>query len=263
MTVKSTIRCAGRAKGLATASVLAFIAATGAAAAAEGDRDRGSYAGYGDSAQLLRGSYGKIQHTSANEGQVSAEAEDSITRLDVAQSQPQVRVQEAEPEVRVQQAEPEVSVQRAEPEIRVEQAEPQVEIDRAEDAQVRVIREGQDAGSSTVELQPGGEAPQPAGLQAQGQEMVGKALVSRQGEQLGKVDRIVRDKQNDSLSAVIASGGFLGMGEKQIVVPLDQLQMQGDQVLLSTDMDQSELEQMAGYKEENFEPVTDGTGPQG
>jgi hypothetical protein len=254
MTVKSITRCAGRAKGLATASVLAFAMASGTAVAAEDDRARGSYAGYGDSSQHQRGSYGNIQRTSTAENQASAKSEGDVTRLDIAQS---------EPEVSVEQAEPEVSVEQAEPEVSVEQAEPKVEIDRAEDAQVRVIREGQDEDVQTVEIERGDQSQPSAAAQPQGQEMVGKTLVSRKGEQLGKVDRIVRDKQDDSLNAVIASGGFLGMGEKQVVVPLDQLQLQGDQVELTTDMNQRELEQMAGYQEENYEPIANGAGAQG
>lgn len=97
-------------------------------------------------------------------------------------------------------------------------------------------------------------------------ELQGKKVVNQQGEEIGEIDSIVRDTTDQSLKAVVSSGGFLGMGGQKVAIPADKLQVQGqgDQIQVNTDLSQQELEQLAGaYQEENYEVQTSEPAPQG
>jgi sporulation protein YlmC with PRC-barrel domain len=81
--------------------------------------------------------------------------------------------------------------------------------------------------------------------------LMGKKVTNGQGEEIGSIsDVIVR--QNDKVShAVIGVGGFLGIGERKVAVPFDQLQVQNEQVVYQQG-DRQQLTQMPEfqYKEE-------------
>lgn len=94
---------------------------------------------------------------------------------------------------------------------------------------------GSSAASSETQAQPaeqpaaGPESSSAADPQAQlqaAEQMAGLTVVNQQGEKLGKIDSIVRDKQTQQLGAVITSGGFLGMGGTKLIAPLDQLRVE-------------------------------------
>jgi len=51
----------------------------------------------------------------------------------------------------------------------------------------------------------------------------GMTVKGSDGEDLGKVDSIVSSRSSGQIYAVIASGGFLGIGERKILVPLSEL----------------------------------------
>lgn len=140
----------------------------------------------------------------------------------------------------------------------------------------------------------GGQQQPAAGDQEaeQAQQMIGRKLVDQQGKELGQVEKIVRDPQDQQLKAVVGTGGFLGIGEKQVVVPLNQLELQqpgqqqpqdqamgggqaggmqqqqeqqsasGEQqrqeephVVIKADITPEALEQMASYDEDRYEDV--------
>lgn len=88
-------------------------------------------------------------------------------------------------------------------------------------------------------------------------ELEGKTVVNTQGEEIGKVDSIVRDRSDQSLKAVIKSGGFFGIGGEKVAVAADDLKLQGDdKVQLNTPMTKEELQQTASaYNAENYEPI--------
>lgn len=95
------------------------------------------------------------------------------------------------------------------------------------------------------------------------EEMVGRTLVNANGQTLGRIEMLVRDKQDQSLKAVVAHGGFLGIGGKQTVVPLDQIEASGGRqpLRLRSEMGPEELGQLSSYRPENFEPVTAAEAP--
>ena len=51
-------------------------------------------------------------------------------------------------------------------------------------------------------------------------------VVNRQGEEIGRIERVVT--RNDRQYAVLASGGILGLGEQEVALPLDRLSMSAE-----------------------------------
>lgn len=89
-------------------------------------------------------------------------------------------------------------------------------------------------------------------MQMQVSELEGQQLVNQNGETLGKIQKIVQDKQDQSLHAVVAVGGFLGIGGKQVTIPVEQLQRKEDQIVATIGASQDELNQRTAYNEGDF-----------
>lgn len=75
-------------------------------------------------------------------------------------------------------------------------------------------------------------------------DLVGEDVRTMRDEDVGKVSEIV--SSGDSIFVVIEHGGFLGIGEHQIAVPLDRIAVRGDEVIL-LGMTEEQLEQLADY----------------
>jgi hypothetical protein len=61
-------------------------------------------------------------------------------------------------------------------------------------------------------------------------EIIGRNVVNSAGEGLGEVNRLVQ--VNQRLYVVLAEGGFLGLGERDVALPLDAMSMREDELLL-------------------------------
>lgn len=71
---------------------------------------------------------------------------------------------------------------------------------------------------------------------ASASQLLGKTVVGSDGQSLGEVEDVVLDPQSgQAKQVIISSGGFLGIGEKQIAVDFQNLRMQPgqDQVTVS------------------------------
>ena len=74
-------------------------------------------------------------------------------------------------------------------------------------------------------------------------------FVGADGKEIGEIDGVV-EGQDGKRFALIERGGFLGIGAKKIAVPLDNLAVQGDRLVLRN-MDTAALDAMPAYKNEN------------
>jgi sporulation protein YlmC with PRC-barrel domain len=63
------------------------------------------------------------------------------------------------------------------------------------------------------------------------EDLVGKTVYNSAGEKVGSIDEIVVNRNTRATAAVIGVGGFLGVGEKRIVEPLDRMRVQGDRIV--------------------------------
>lgn len=96
-------------------------------------------------------------------------------------------------------------------------------------------------------------APVPAGNQTdmqQGQrwatELIGSNVYGPGGQQVGDVyDLVVEPSNGRVAAAVLAVGGFLGIGEKRVAVPIAELKFEGDR--LTTDMTRERLQNAPAF----------------
>ncbi|WP_372619822.1 PRC-barrel domain-containing protein [Falsiroseomonas sp.] len=198
----------------------------------------------------------------------------------VQQAQPQVRVQQAEPQVRVEregqpqvtvqrQGEPQVQVQReGQPQVTVQrEGQPQVQVERERQAQVqreREVRPGmteQRTGATTAvppPAQSGGAQPQVAVATPTAgvplttvQSLIGTDVYGANGREAGEVENLLIDNSGRVRAAVIEWGGFLGIGERRAMVPIERIRLGAagnDRALL--EMTREELEALPRYDRE-------------
>ncbi len=58
--------------------------------------------------------------------------------------------------------------------------------------------------------------------------MIGKDVVNQEGEDVGSIDNMLITDTDNVQYAILSVGGFLGLGEKLVAVPLDNLQFDKD-----------------------------------
>ena len=101
------------------------------------------------------------------------------------------------------------------------------------------------------------------------EEVTGKAVVNNSGDEIGEVDKIVRDKETGKLSAVVSVGGFLGIGERKVAIAVQDLVSQDDRLLSQQAGTEEQLKAYPAYDESKFDEVADqqivqlGTSPGG
>ena len=65
-------------------------------------------------------------------------------------------------------------------------------------------------------------------------ELAGKTVMTTSGEEIGTIEQVGYSKTDKEKVATINVGGFLGVGEKLIAVPLSELKMGSDDSLQTT-----------------------------
>lgn len=90
------------------------------------------------------------------------------------------------------------------------------------------------------QAQPANQATQgtaagvPAALDMRASQLIGKEVRNAQGQDLGEIQDLIIDVNNQRVHyAVLAFGGFLGLGEKLFAYPVRTLQTSGDQLVLN------------------------------
>src|SRR5215213_8263318 len=182
--------------------------------------------------------------------------------VNVAQAQPQVDVRQAQPNVQVTQpAQPQVQVTPAQPQVAVQQqgTQPNVQVQQAEgQPNVRIERaEGQPAAGDTAAQNRANLTQQPATTQTQTaatstqpattgtvaagtgaarqfsvNQLEDMKVYNARGNQLGEVEDVLIGPNNQTY-LVVGYGGFLGLGERQVVLPLDRFQLQNDRLVVA------------------------------
>jgi putative membrane protein len=84
-------------------------------------------------------------------------------------------------------------------------------------------------------------------------QVLGSRVFNAEGQEVGAIEDLVLD-QNQIAYAVVSVGGLLGLGEKRVAVPLDDLQLGEGETYLMSSATQDQLEQMPEYDEEQFQP---------
>jgi sporulation protein YlmC with PRC-barrel domain len=96
--------------------------------------------------------------------------------------------------------------------------------------------------------------------------LIGKEVFSAEDESIGEVSDLVLQEDGATRVAIIDVGGFLGVGEKPVAIPFEQIEVQqqeGGDARLTTAMTREELEQAPAFEDSTTGDVaaTDQTAP--
>ncbi|UUP18337.1 PRC-barrel domain-containing protein [Nitratireductor thuwali] len=186
-------------------------------------------------------------------------------QVNVERQRPQVRYEAARPNVQFEMTgEPQVTFNRTgEPQVRFETAEQQQTADQrqqrrgGEQDQQQQARAQADGAEETASVGQQGVSDRTyrmlrgdGGQEASGQtasvpvsEIVDRDLVNARGDELGTVERVIRS--NDRLYVVLSHGGFLGLGEDEVALPLDRISaLRGGDELVLRGMTEEDIEQL-------------------
>ena len=111
-----------------------------------------------------------------------------------------------------------------------------------------------------TETQPGiggAQTGMSAGQGITADQLEDKKVVNNTGEEIGEVEKIVRSKDDNKLHAVVEVGGVLGMGEKEVAMPLSELSMQNDQLMSAQATSREQIESKSEYKEDQYEELSE------
>lgn len=91
-------------------------------------------------------------------------------------------------------------------------------------------------------------------LQFSAETLMGRQVVNLDQQELGTVERIVTDGQQNYL--VLSHGGFLGVGEDETIVPVDQVLIGPERINLVVDAESPQaLQQETTVLSENVQDV--------
>ncbi|MFZ0789418.1 MAG: PRC-barrel domain-containing protein, partial [Chromatiaceae bacterium] len=108
--------------------------------------------------------------------------------------------------------------------------------------------------------QPGTQSGQEAaGASAQAvraEAIRGQEVLNQAGEKLGKVDKVVRDQATNHLYAVVGVGGFLGIGEKDVTMPLREMTLLDGNLVTQSSSTTEELKQWPAYEASQYSELS-------
>jgi len=83
-------------------------------------------------------------------------------------------------------------------------------------------------------------------------EVLGSSVINENGEEVAKIDDLV--VRDDAHYAVLSVGGFLGIGEKNVAIPLDELKLGEDESYLMSTETEEQLEELPEYEATQYQP---------
>ena len=106
--------------------------------------------------------------------------------------------------------------------------------------------QGQQAGSAVLR-EPSGEVTVPP-FNLSSAELEDMNLLSDTGEEIGEIEKVLVDQDGQPAAVTAEIGGYLGVGQKIVVIGLDRLQLRGDdEPDLATTYTKEELEGMQAW----------------
>jgi sporulation protein YlmC with PRC-barrel domain len=115
------------------------------------------------------------------------------------------------------------------------------------------VAAAQDAGpgATPTPAAPTTATPAPAataGEAVRAADMIGRSVQGSDGKPLGKVKDAVVDAQSGKIQKlVIASGGFLGLGAKNVALDFDRVEVRPEGGIVAKDVTQKDVEAMPRY----------------
>lgn len=123
---------------------------------------------------------------------------------------------------------------------------------------------GQEDPQTGTDLQMGQDDPQMASgdnpvYELTPNELKSLTVVNPLGEKVGNVKSVVHSKASGDIQAVISSGGILGIGATEVAVPLDELELSADKLLIGATAE--DLKARGHYESEAFIELEPGNRP--
>lgn len=234
-----------------------------------------------------------VQQQAQKNGETEVIVDQAPAEVGVDQPSPDVTVIDPEPKVKVETPTPEVTVNQPEPDVEIDQAKPDVEISRTGNADVTIKetstqqaqssasaedmdRDQQQAAADTtntttttttttgrdttwidneevISLADAQESGQV--MPAEASELIGADVYGPTGDQVGEISDLIVGKEDKINRAVIEVGGFLGLGEKDVALPFDQIGMRAtqgysDEPMFLVNQTEEQLENLQEYEED-------------
>jgi hypothetical protein len=81
---------------------------------------------------------------------------------------------------------------------------------------------------------------------------INKEIITSKGKSIGKIDKLVMSKKDNSVYAISGVGGFFGIGQKELAIPIAKLKLQNDKFVLYSGISEESLKQENEYEKAEF-----------
>ncbi|QHC51322.1 PRC-barrel domain containing protein [Billgrantia tianxiuensis] len=105
---------------------------------------------------------------------------------------------------------------------------------------------------------PTGVSLDPSIASLQVSEVEGMTIVNAEGETLGQVENVLRHDDAGDLHAIVSVGGFWIFGGSDVALPLADMRLEGEQLVLQDIIGQDELDDLATDYDEDRHSEVDG-----
>jgi sporulation protein YlmC with PRC-barrel domain len=100
---------------------------------------------------------------------------------------------------------------------------------------------GEEMGESQRMQQQGMMQPMSKPVAYESSRLIGQDVINQQGEKLGKIRNLAIGSNGQVTYAVLGVGGIVGVGEKDIAVPFNQLQISSDQTRITLNVSKDKV----------------------
>ena len=180
------------------------------------------------------------------EGDTAVSQDEPTVEIVQAEGEPQVNVDQSEPNVSFEGAEPQVSVTIAkQPTVEIQQSgQPNVVIETPQERQQR-LDEQQASQEQGEPAQQNAEAETAGGSEMAVRDLMNMEVVTVDGEDLGNPEAFVELEGEPNL--ILSSGGFLGLGVKEVPVRMSRVTMEGDRLVVES-MTEDDVEAASDFE---------------
>ena len=84
-----------------------------------------------------------------------------------------------------------------------------------------------------------------------------RVVINADGKEIGEVDELAYNQRTDSVNVIIEVGGFLGIGETKVAIPLDEINFQDDKIQWSTRYTEDQLKNRYSYIENDHRELSE------
>ncbi len=90
---------------------------------------------------------------------------------------------------------------------------------------------------------------------APNRDLAGRDVKNLRGEDVGEIDELVINRTSNEVYAVISVGGFMGIGDKDVAIPLKDLTVGSDDAVLMSQKSEEQLKNMPAYNPSSFKAL--------